>query len=93
MLGPDKTFFVRVGAKWHYSLRGSWVRKQDFKMVQKVWLGWDGSYVIDRYDGTQEWDLKGYYGDLKKSIKRGLYGCQRIQVVSPYLIVTFRQLD
>ncbi|KAI1358168.1 hypothetical protein F5Y08DRAFT_351163 [Xylaria arbuscula] len=48
-------------------------------MVQKVWLGFGGAYVIDRYDGSQEWDLKGYYGDLKKRIKKGIYGCQKIQ--------------
>ncbi|KAI8948672.1 hypothetical protein F4801DRAFT_556163 [Xylaria longipes] len=79
MLGPERTFFVRVGSHWHCHFRGQWAKGEDFKMVRKVWLGFGDAYVIERFDGSKTYNLHGYYGNLEKRIHQGIHGCKEIK--------------
>lgn len=37
--------------------------------VEKVWLGYDGTYISQRASGASRWSLKGHYGSLNNTIK------------------------
>lgn len=37
--------------------------------VVKVWLGKDESYVVQKQDGTKNWNLRGNYGSLDQTLK------------------------
>ncbi|KAJ8131809.1 hypothetical protein O1611_g1810 [Lasiodiplodia mahajangana] len=76
-LGPDGTYFVRIGSQCAYNLPSTFKAEEaNFHEIRRLWLGFGGAYVIERVSGSKRINLKGHYKGLETNIS---HGCKTIK--------------
>lgn len=61
--------------------------EEDEHAIQRLWWGFNKTYVVERKDGSRTWSLGKYYPGLSNYIRWGINGCNTIKVHILTLII------
>ena len=80
-LGPNGSYFFRSALGGSRGPPESYPT-EDFANINRMWLGYGGSYVIERLDGSLTWQLQNQYGRLGEYLRDGIWpnGSRTIKV-------------